>query len=65
MLSCVEEAEPVYECPLCGEALIMSKDGKWAKLAEAEKGVERGLVGKGLGQEGQGRKYRRLRDEGF
>jgi len=65
ILSSVEDDEPVYECPLCGEALMMSKTGKWAKLTEAGKGVERGLVWEGLGHKAEERKYRRLRDEGF
>jgi len=65
VLSSVEDDEPVYECPLCGEALMMSKTGQWAKLTEAGKGVERGLVGEGLGHKAEERKYRRLRDEGF
>lgn len=65
ILSSVEVDEPVYECPLCGEALMMSKNGKWAKLAEPEKGMERGLAGEGVGHEREVRKYRRLRDEGF
>jgi len=54
----------VYECPFCGETLMMSRDGKWAKLAEAGKGVEREVVGEELGHD-EARKYRRLRDEGF
>jgi len=65
VLSSVEDDEPVYECPLCGEALMMNKNGKWAKLTGAGKDVERGLVGEGLGHEREVKKYRRLRDEGF
>ena len=65
ILSSVEDDEPVYECPFCGETLMMSKTGKWTRLMEAGKVVEGGVLGEGMGHKREVRKYRRLRDEGF